>query len=78
MWQICVKRSELPPRVFFDEFNPDSLNSMIASWYHPRNAGWRWPWRQCDAAGTRLAVPTSKTLFGEEGRRPGQAGLVRG
>jgi MscS family membrane protein len=28
-------RSELPPRVFFDEFNPDSLNIMVSYWYHP-------------------------------------------
>jgi len=28
-------RPELPPRVFFNEFNPDSLNIQVSYWYHP-------------------------------------------
>jgi MscS family membrane protein len=28
-------RPELPPRVFFNEFNPDSLNIQLSYWYHP-------------------------------------------
>jgi MscS family membrane protein len=27
--------SELPPRVYFNEFNHDSLNIIIVFWYHP-------------------------------------------
>lgn len=28
-------RQDLPPRVYFDEFNPDSLNIFVSYWYHP-------------------------------------------
>jgi MscS family membrane protein len=26
---------ELPPRIFFSEFNPDSFNIYVSYWYHP-------------------------------------------
>ena len=26
---------DFPPRVFFNEFNSDSLNIMVMYWYHP-------------------------------------------
>ena len=26
---------KLPPRVYFNEFNPDSLNILVLYWYHP-------------------------------------------
>jgi MscS family membrane protein len=28
-------RPELPPRVYFAEFNPDSLGILVMYWYHP-------------------------------------------
>jgi MscS family membrane protein len=28
---------DLPPRVFFNDFNPDSLNILMVYWYHPSN-----------------------------------------
>jgi MscS family membrane protein len=69
---------ELPPRVFFDEFNPDSLNIMVSYWYHPPK---RWQslafdeqvnleiMRRFTAENIRLACPTSKTYLSQE---PGQ------
>ena len=30
-----INRAEFPPRVFFDEFNEDSLNILMIYWYHP-------------------------------------------
>ncbi|MGB5297539.1 MAG: mechanosensitive ion channel family protein [Thiogranum sp.] len=61
---------ELPPRVFFDEFNTDSLNLLVSYWYHPPR---RWKalaydqqvnleiLRRFDSQGIRLAPPTSTT-----------------
>ena len=60
---------ELPPRVFFEEFNPDSLNIRIFYWYHPPK---RWLalafdervnleiMRRFGEAGIKLAPPTSR------------------
>jgi MscS family membrane protein len=60
---------ELPPRVFFDEFNPDSLNIRIFYWYHPPK---RWKslafdekvnleiMRRFGEADIHLAPPTSR------------------
>ena len=61
-------QTELPPRVFFDKFNPDSLNIFISYWYHPPK---RWKAMQFDerinmeilqrlnAEGIRLVPPAS-------------------
>jgi MscS family membrane protein len=75
-------RPELPPRVFFDEFNPDSLNLSIIYWYHPPR---RWKSlafdekvnleiiRRFDEAGIKLAPPTSRiSLDAGEGAPAGQ------
>ena len=63
---------ELPPRVFFDEFNTDSLNLFVSYWYHPPK---RWQslaydqqvnmqiMRRFDAEGIRLAPPSSTTRW---------------
>ena len=68
-------RENLPPRVFFDEFNPDSLNIFVSYWYHPPR---RWKalkfdeqvnmeiLRRFSAAGIRLALPASRTYFSQE------------
>jgi MscS family membrane protein len=76
----------LPPRVFFNEFNPDSLNISVTYWYHPPR---RWKAIQFDEtvnlammqrfaeAGIKLAPPTSKTyLSPEDGKTAG--GLLPG
>ena len=63
-------RPELPPRVFFNEFNPDSLNILVSYWYHPPR---RWKAlafdervnleivRRFNAEGIEFALPTSTT-----------------
>ena len=63
-------QAELPPRVFFDEFNPDSLNIFINYWFHPPR---RWKAMEFDerinleivqrlnAEGIRLVPPVSTT-----------------
>jgi len=31
----CINQPDFPPRVFFNEFNPDSLNILMIYWFHP-------------------------------------------
>jgi len=31
----AINRPDFPPRVYFNEFNPDSLNIVVHYWYHP-------------------------------------------
>jgi MscS family membrane protein len=69
----------LPPRVFFDEFNPDSLNILVSYWYHPPK---RWKALQFDEQvnleimrrfaeeGIKLALPASKTYLSREDEQP--------
>ncbi len=33
----AIANEEFPPRVFFNEFNPDSLNIIVIYWYFPPN-----------------------------------------
>jgi len=74
-------REELPPRVFFDEFNPDSLNIFMSYWYHPPR---RWKAMQFDErinleimerfaeADIKLALPAIKNYLRRAvGQRPG-------
>jgi MscS family membrane protein len=65
----------LPPRVFFDEFNPDSLNIFVSYWYHPPK---RWKALQFDEQvnleimrrfadeGIQLALPATRTYFSQQ------------
>ena len=67
-------KEPLPPRVFFDEFNPDSLNILVSYWYHPPK---RWKALQFDEkvnleimrrfgeAGIKLALPATRTYFSQ-------------
>lgn len=32
---VSINQPDFPPRVFFNELNPDSLNILIIYWYHP-------------------------------------------
>lgn len=70
--------SESPPRVYFDEFNPDSLSIRFFYWYSPPDY---WAFsdfservnfeiiRRFAEAGIALAPPTSRTeLAGESGQ----------
>ena len=77
---------ELPPRVFFDEFNPDSLSILVSYWYHPPK---RWEalqfdeqvnmaiMRQFAAEGIRLVPPASITRLVQEDRHPAQFAPVK-
>jgi len=68
-------RPELPPRVFFNEFNPDSLNIFVSYWYHPPR---RWKAlafderinleivRRFTTEGIEFAFPTSTTYLTQE------------
>jgi MscS family membrane protein len=68
-------RPELPPRVYFNEFNPDSLNIQVSYWYHPPK---RWESlafdervnleivRRFAAEGIEFAFPTSTTYLTQE------------
>jgi hypothetical protein len=52
----------LPPRVFFSEFNPDSLHIMVSYWYHPPDRWESWPltnkstWRSCGVLPRRASA----------------------
>jgi len=68
-------RPELPPRVFFNEFNPGSLNIQLSYWYHPPR---RWKSlafdervnleivRRFTAEGIEFAFPTSTTYLSQK------------
>jgi len=72
-------QAELPPQVYFDDFNPDSLNLMMTYWYHPPK---RWRslaydervnleiLRRFDAADIHLAPPSSSTRLTHESKYP--------
>jgi MscS family membrane protein len=79
-------QQELPPRVFFDEFNPDSLNILVSYWYHPPK---RWEslafdeqvnmaiLRQFEAEGIRLVPPASTTRLVQDSANPLQLASVK-
>lgn len=64
-----INQSDFPPRVFFNEFNPDSLNILIMYWYHPAEY---WDFLEFsqrmneaimegfEAAGIAFALPTQR------------------
>lgn len=70
---------ENPPRVYFDEFNPDSLSIRIFYWYEPPDY-----WAFCEfservnleiiqrfaQADIQLAPPTSRTQLADEAGQP--------
>jgi len=71
--------ADRPPRVYFDEFNPDSLSIVIFYWYQPANY-----WAFCELAervnleiirrfaeaGIKLVPPTSTTRITNEAGDP--------
>lgn len=79
-------REELPPRIFFDEFNPDSLNILVSYWYHPPK---RWEalafdeqvnmtiMRRFAAEGIRLVPPASTTRLIKDSTQPAPPGYVK-
>ena len=79
-------QQELPPRIFFDEFNPDSLNILVSYWYHPPR---RWEalafdeqvnmgiLRQFEAKGIRLVPPVSTTRLVQDSTGPLQLSTAK-
>ncbi|MBW2247806.1 MAG: mechanosensitive ion channel family protein [Deltaproteobacteria bacterium] len=70
---------ELTPRVYFNEFNRDSLNIMILYWYHPADY-WafldlnqrvnRQILQEFESEGIKLALPSSATFLNQEDEKP--------
>ncbi len=70
---------ELPPRVYFNEFNDCSLNILMIAWFHPAEY---WPYlewcekfnlalmRAYEAEGIEFAFPTSTMYLAQDDRRP--------
>jgi MscS family membrane protein len=70
---------ETPPRVYFDEFNPDSLGIRMMYWYEPPDY---WAFsdfservnleiiRRFAEAGIEVALPTSRTQLADESGQP--------
>jgi len=68
-----------PPRVYFTEFNPDSLNILMMYWYHPAKL---WKARafgqkvnlkimqEFRKEGIKIAVPTTTTYLAQEDEQP--------
>ena len=70
---------DLPPRVFFNEFNDTSLNILMIYWYHP-NDFWEYSrvneeinleiMERFEAEGIEFAFPTSTTYLAQDEKRP--------
>jgi MscS family membrane protein len=78
-------KPEFPPRIFFNEFNRDSVNLRIIYWFHPPNY-WNFLafserlnveiMERFEAAGIEFALPSTTTRFtaaGSESQLPGAA-----
>jgi len=72
-------KPELPPRAYFSDYNPYSLNIMVLYWYHPADY-WRYmefnQWvnlqiaREFHKEGLKFAFPTSTTYLSQEDGQP--------
>ena len=72
---------EFPPRVYFNEFNADSLNILMVYWYFPPDY---WAYleltqrinleimRRFEEEGIQFAFPTTTTYLAHDDRRPMQ------
>lgn len=70
---------EYPPRAYFNEYNPYSLNILVLYWYHPADY-WGYmkfsQWvnlqiaREFQNEGIKFAFPTSTTYLSQEDSRP--------
>jgi MscS family membrane protein len=70
---------DFPPRVYFNEFNADSLNILMVYWYFPPDY---WPYleftqrinleimRRFEEEGIEFAFPTTTTYLAHDNRRP--------
>jgi len=72
-------RPDFPPRVYFNEFNNDSLNILVLYWYHPPDY---WGFlafsqgvnlqimREFEKEGIQFAFPTSTTYLTQDDDQP--------
>jgi len=70
---------ELPPRAYFNEYNPYSLNIIVLYWYHPADY---WGYmefsqevnlqiaREFQKEGIKFAFPTSTTYLSQDDNQP--------
>ena len=77
---------EFPPRVYFNEFNSDSLNILVIYWYHPPNY---WDFLQFgekinleilnrfNSEGIDFAFPTQTLHLAGDEKRPLNVGIVK-
>jgi MscS family membrane protein len=71
--------AQFPPRAYFSEYNPYSLNIMVLYWYHPADY-WSYmkfsQWvnlqiaREFQKEGIKFAFPTSTTYLSQDGGQP--------
>jgi MscS family membrane protein len=76
--------AEFPPRAYFSEFNPYSLNILVLYWYHPADY-WGYmqysQWvnlqiaREFHKEGIKFAFPTQTTYLSQADGRPLQVNL---
>jgi MscS family membrane protein len=75
---------DFPPRAYFNEYNPYSLNILVLYWYHPADY---WGYmkfsqgvnlqiaREFQKEGIKFAFPTSTTYLRQDGSQPLQVNL---
>ena len=71
--------SDFPPRVYFSEFNADSLNILVIYWYHPPDY-WAYMsfserfnkevFRRFNEEGIEFAFPTQTVYLAGDDKRP--------
>jgi MscS family membrane protein len=76
--------ADLPPRIFFSEFNPDSLNIIVFYWYHPPDY-WEYMafterfnkevFRRFNEEGIEFAFPTQTVYLAGDNSRPLTIGI---
>jgi len=75
-----------PPRAYFNEYDPYSLNILVLYWYHPADY-WGYmkfsQWvnlqiaREFQEEGIKFAFPTTTTYLSQEDRQPLYVNLDR-
>jgi MscS family membrane protein len=75
---------EFPPRVYFNEFNKDSLNIIMMYWYHPP-AYWDFLafnqkvnaqiMREFEEEGIKFALPSTRTYLTQDDGQPLSFGI---
>ena len=73
-------KEDLPARVFFNAFNPDSLNILAIYWYHPPNDYWKYMvfsenlnkelFRKFNEEEIQFAFPTQTLFLAGDTTRP--------